>query len=355
MKPNLMPVGGNVVIPNRVVEFQLSLSGSCDVLVFLTYDDGRNSDVLTNKGVSTFNHPSVQLNGNELRVNTDNLPSNTSKLAFCMAVEHGDIGFLNHVNVDILSNGIIATSKLDTLDRKEKAITLFEVYNHKGAWKTRFLAQGFNDGKDSLAKNYGFRDSLLACEKKSNFENASSNSNKITRRVVNSSGNDEFINNSKSNSNVNQSGNSVMSFFSKAKNLFSESSEAVSNELMKFKNKVMLKAILSASVYVAAADDDISAEEKKKTMAFLERSEELRVFDKTEVITIFNELANNFDFDADIARGECMKNIVKIKGNESQCRLLIQVVIAIAKSDGDFDENEEKAVSEIATALGVNL
>tara|TARA_B100000508_G_scaffold27485_1_gene20204 strand:- start:67158 stop:67598 length:441 start_codon:yes stop_codon:yes gene_type:complete len=146
-----------------------------------------------------------------------------------------------------------------------------------------------------------------------------------------------------------------MSFWEKAKAKFNETSESLQTSLKKFQNKEMLNAIVGGAVYVSAADGDISSDEKQKLMGFLERSEELKVFETGEVIKVFKSLADNFDFDVDVGRGECMKHIVKIKGDESQSQLLIQVVVAIAKSDGDFDDDEKAAVDAIAKALGIQL
>lgn len=87
-------------------------------------------------------------------------------------------------------------------------------------------------------------------------------------------------------------------------------------------------------------------------LGFLKASDELKVFDTTEVIEFFNKLITSFDFDSEIGKGETMKYILALKDQPEAAQLAIRVGIAVAKSDGDFDNDEKAAVRDIATALG---
>ena len=87
-------------------------------------------------------------------------------------------------------------------------------------------------------------------------------------------------------------------------------------------------------------------------MGFLRSSEELKVFDTNEVIEFFNKLVSSFDFDVEIGKGETMKYILALKDQPEAAQLASRVGIAVAKSDGNFDQDEKLASREIAIALG---
>lgn len=103
---------------------------------------------------------------------------------------------------------------------------------------------------------------------------------------------------------------------------------------------------------IAVSSDGVSAEEKQKMMGFLRSSEELKVFDTNEVIEFFNKLVSSFDFDMEIGKGETMKYILALKDQPEAAQLALRVGIAVAKSDGNFDQDEKLASREIAIALG---
>ncbi|HEC2607011.1 TPA: tellurite resistance TerB family protein, partial [Raoultella ornithinolytica] len=60
----------------------------------------------------------------------------------------------------------------------------------------------------------------------------------------------------------------------------------------------------------------------------------------------------SFDFDLEIGKGETMKYILALKDQPEAAQLAVRVGIAVAKSDGNFDEDEKNAVREIARSLG---
>ena len=60
------------------------------------------------------------------------------------------------------------------------------------------------------------------------------------------------------------------------------------------------------------------------------------------------------DFDVEIGKGEAMKYIVALKNQADAAQLSVRVGIAVAKSDGDFDMDEQKAVKEVISSLGLD-
>jgi len=127
----------------------------------------------------------------------------------------------------------------------------------------------------------------------------------------------------------------------------------VSESITRFKNKDFMEAVVAGCALVAAADGDISTEEKQKMAGFISRSDELKVFDMHLVIERFNAQIESFEFDHSIGKAHALKAIGRIKSNPEAGRLLVRVCCAIGMADGDFDADEQAVVREICTELGL--
>lgn len=125
-------------------------------------------------------------------------------------------------------------------------------------------------------------------------------------------------------------------------------------EASKFKNRAFLEAVIAACAMLAAADGKITPDEKAKMTGFIQRAEELKHFNMTEVIQIFGKYADNFDFDLTVGEAECLRVIGKLKGKPDQARLIVRIACAIGMADGDFDDDEKAAVRKIALELGLD-
>ena len=143
-----------------------------------------------------------------------------------------------------------------------------------------------------------------------------------------------------------------MSFFNKVKGAFSAGREELTKQVGRFKHKKFMQGTVAVCARIAVTSDGVGAEEKQKMIGFLKASPELKVFDTKEVIDFFNELVDSFSFDYEIGKGETMKYILALKDQPEAAQLAVRVGIAVAKSDGDFDQAEQTAVIEIAQALG---
>ncbi|PHM66332.1 tellurite resistance protein [Xenorhabdus stockiae] len=143
-----------------------------------------------------------------------------------------------------------------------------------------------------------------------------------------------------------------MSFLNKIKSAFSVGREELTNQVGRFKNKKFMEGTVAVCAHVAMASNGVSSEEKQKMVGFIKSSPELKVFDTTEIIEFFNKLVSSYEFDADIGKGEAMKYIMALKQQPEAAQLALRVGIAVAKSDGDFDNDEKNAAREICTALG---
>jgi tellurite resistance protein TerB len=133
-----------------------------------------------------------------------------------------------------------------------------------------------------------------------------------------------------------------------------EARSRLSAEVSKFKNRTFMEATVAACAMVAAADGTVSSEEKQKMAGFIRNSDELKHFSMTDVITFFEKVVGNFDFDAAIGKAEALKVIGRLRGNVEQARVMVRVACAIGASDGNFDQRERTVVREICVELGLN-
>lgn len=143
-----------------------------------------------------------------------------------------------------------------------------------------------------------------------------------------------------------------MSFFDKMKGALNTGRNELTKQVGRFKNKKFMQGTVAVCARIAVTSDGVSSEEKQKMIGFLQTSPELKVFETKEVIAFFNELVTSFGFDYEIGKGETMKYILALKDQPEAAQLALRVGIAVAKSDGNFDQAEQMAVQEIALALG---
>ncbi|NMM28008.1 MAG: tellurite resistance TerB family protein [Glaciimonas sp.] len=125
-------------------------------------------------------------------------------------------------------------------------------------------------------------------------------------------------------------------------------------EALKYKNKDFLNASMAGSALIAMADGNISSEEKQKMIKFIESHDALSIFTTSEVIKAFQDFVSQIEFDKDIGEAKAYQALGKMKSNAEASRLLIRMIIAIAASDGNFDDTEKKVAIKIAKELAIN-
>lgn len=138
------------------------------------------------------------------------------------------------------------------------------------------------------------------------------------------------------------------------KSWLQSSKQGLTDQVNKFKNKDFLDAVVAGCAIVAGADGSIDASEKQKMAGYISRSEELKVFDMSDVIGRFNHFAGNIEFDGMIGKQEALKAISKFRGKPEIGRVIVGVCTAIGAADGNFDPQEKAAVIDICNALGLN-
>ena len=125
-------------------------------------------------------------------------------------------------------------------------------------------------------------------------------------------------------------------------------------EALKFKNKDFLNAAMAGSALIAMADGSITSEEKQKMIKFIESNDALSIFTTSDVIKAFQDFVGQLEFDKDIGEAKAYQAIGKMKSNIEASRLLVRMIISIASSDGNFDDDEKKIAAKIAKELAIN-
>ncbi len=124
------------------------------------------------------------------------------------------------------------------------------------------------------------------------------------------------------------------------------------DEAKKIMNKNLMDATMAACAWVALADGNIDASEKRKIIGCIEHNDTLKIFNTSEVIEKFNKYVSKFEFDKIIGEAECQKVISKIT-DRSEAKTLVLVCCAIASADDNFDENEKIVVRKICQILNL--
>ena len=125
-------------------------------------------------------------------------------------------------------------------------------------------------------------------------------------------------------------------------------------EALKFKNRDFLNAAMAGSALIAMADGSISSTEKQKMIKFIESNDALSIFTTSDVIKAFQDFVSQLEFDKEIGEAKAYQAIGKMKSNTDASRLLVRMIIAIASSDGNFDNHEKNIAAKIAKELGIN-
>lgn len=131
-------------------------------------------------------------------------------------------------------------------------------------------------------------------------------------------------------------------------------SSGLKDAVARYRNDAFAEAVAAACAMVAAADGTISPEEKQKMIGFIQRSDELKVFEMSDLISRFQRYAGAFEFEPASGRVGALRGVARLKGNDPAAKLLIRVCCAIGAADGTFDDQEKSAVRAILTELALD-
>ena len=371
-------------IPTDISAFCLhangKVSGDADMVFYGNKQSHDQALALVDEGVNT-----------TFKVNLPKINPLIQKIAFSCTCHSGQsISSLARLSIQIEQETVLLEANIDLKERTEAALILGELYRKNNEWKFRFISQGFSGGLKPLAEFYGVEVAQDQASSPASNQTTVSNSVPASNAPVNTSANafggqtraqaqeiPGFGNHRptearmptqetrmpRSGTQVPTSGTriptqamktGVNDIFDKVKSTLSAGREELTAQVSRYKNRKFMEGTVAVCACISSASNGVSSEEKQKMIAFIQQSPELKVFETKEIIEFFNSLAASFDFDTDIGKGESMKFIVRLKDQADEAQLAFRVGIAVAKSDGDFDDAEKAVAREICSALGLN-
>lgn len=111
-------------------------------------------------------------------------------------------------------------------------------------------------------------------------------------------------------------------------------------------NEEELKAVVSASVLVAAADGSISEEEKETAFKAISGHESLRGFKQATIRKFFDNDVNLINADRQLAEEVLYDSVSTINDKIARIRV-IGIANQIANADGEFSPSEKAVVDKI--------
>jgi tellurite resistance protein TerB len=144
-----------------------------------------------------------------------------------------------------------------------------------------------------------------------------------------------------------------MSFWNQLKSNAASMNAQLQTKVSQFKNKEFADATMAMCALIAAADGTIAPAERSKIAALITSNETLKIFPASELKTKFDFFCDKLIADYDFGRIEVIQTIAKNKSKVDQARAVIQIGIVIGGADGNFDEDEMRAVQEACRAVGL--
>lgn len=145
-----------------------------------------------------------------------------------------------------------------------------------------------------------------------------------------------------------------MSFWDNLKDKVSTMNASLQTNIGKFKNADFANATMAMCAMIAAADGEISGQEKAKIATLITQNEMLKIFPAAELKAKFDHFCSKIEADYDFGKVEAIQAISKLKSKPEQARAVIQVGIIIGGADGNFDADEKRAVKEACNAVGIS-
>jgi tellurite resistance protein TerB len=120
-----------------------------------------------------------------------------------------------------------------------------------------------------------------------------------------------------------------------------------------FRNKDFANASMAMCALISAADGSIQASERQKTAALIASNDVLGVFGADELRQKYDSYCDKLNADFDFGKVEAVAAISKLRSKPDQARAVISIGLIIGSSDGDFDADERRTVTEACHAVGI--
>jgi tellurite resistance protein TerB len=120
-----------------------------------------------------------------------------------------------------------------------------------------------------------------------------------------------------------------------------------------FRNKEFANASMAMCALISAADGTIDATERRRTAALIASNEVLSVFSPDELRQKFDWYCDKLEKDYEFGKVEAIATIGKLKSKPDQARAVVSIGLIIGSADGNFDDDENRAVKDACFAVGI--
>ena len=135
---------------------------------------------------------------------------------------------------------------------------------------------------------------------------------------------------------------------------FRSARAALTRELERLRNRQFLEATMAASALVVMADGELKFSELNTIDRLRESIRELKSYDAHVAVDLCRDYADAIGEDFERGKASALSAVTKLAGDQEAGRLVMQMCIAIAKSDGDFSASELALIRELCHALGLD-
>lgn len=145
-----------------------------------------------------------------------------------------------------------------------------------------------------------------------------------------------------------------MAFWDQLKQRSQDMSEQLKTKTGQLKNKDFANASMAMCALIAAADGSIDPGERSKVAGFIGSNDVLSIFPVADLQETFGKYCKKLESDYDFGKIEAVQAISKLRSKPDQARAVIQVGIIIGGADGNFDDDEKRAVRDACNAVGID-
>jgi tellurite resistance protein TerB len=138
-------------------------------------------------------------------------------------------------------------------------------------------------------------------------------------------------------------------------NILASARSAVIKEIGRFRNRHLLEAAMAAGALLAAADGEVLISERLALDFLLENVKQLRDFEVHKAVDLFQDYAEALRRDPAAGRKRVMDTVTRFAADPQAAHLLIRACMVIAGADGEFSENERRAIGDLCGVLGVDV
>lgn len=123
------------------------------------------------------------------------------------------------------------------------------------------------------------------------------------------------------------------------------------NKAKKVQNRNVMEAIVAGALLTAAADGTIERNETDKLTKLLQANDLLDAFRGRELTKTITKYENILEADFGIGKKKMLDEIADIADNDDYAQEVLLTMLAIAKSDGEIEPEEQTVILEVCRTL----